>query len=278
MKKSVNAWCLPESFTMKKRFETAKAAGFDWIEVNMDDEGKGSPNGPTLRFDSTNEEISRILGLSKEAKIGISGISTGLMWEYPLTCEDEKTRNKGMKTVERMIDAAEILETDSVLVVPGLVGDGVSYEKAYERALKSLKILKNKAEEKKVVIGVENVWNRFLLSPLEMRRFIEEIGSPFVKAYFDVGNALPFSRPEDWIETLSDLVFRVHLKDFDMSVGNGNGFRNLFEGDVDWPGVMRALKKIGYENFLTAELQLYKTHPELLAFDASKRIDMILEM
>ncbi len=278
MKKSVNAWCFPKEFTAKECFETAKDAGFDWMEINMADEGEKPCEGPTLRFDSTDEEVYEILKLSEAANVGISGVSTALLWEYPLTCGAEKVRNKGMAIVERMIDAAAILGTDSVLVVPGVVNETVSYKTAYERALEALKTLKEKAEEKKVVIGVENVWNRFLLSPLEMRRFIEETDSTFVKAYFDVGNALPFSRPEDWIEILSDLVFRVHLKDFDLSIGNERGFKNLFEGDVNWKGVVESLRKSGYEGFLTAELQLYRTRPELLAYDASRRIDTVLSM
>ncbi len=177
-----------------------------------------------------------------------------------------------------MIDAAKILHTDAILVVPGVVNERVSYSKAYKRSQDALKALAKKAEESKVYIGIENVWSKFLLSPLEMRKFIDEIGSPYVRFYFDVGNVLAFSYPEHWIEVLGDYIVRVHIKDFDTSIGNIRGFKNLFEGDVNWPAVIGALRKANYEGYLTAELSPYRTHPEMLAYDASKRLDFILRM
>lgn len=275
MKKGINCWTFPPNYTVKACIEHAKLAGYDGIEINME-EGKKAI--PALRIDSTKEEIEEILKMAQSNNIPISSVATALHWKYPLTDDDKKIRDKGIEIVEKMIDAAKILHTDAILVVPGVVNERVSYAKAYERSKEALKILSRKAEEAKVYIGIENVWNKFLLSPLEMKRFIDEVGSPYVRFYFDVGNVLAFSYPQHWIEVLGDYIVRVHIKDFDTSIGNIQGFKNLFEGDVNWPKVIESLRMAKYEGFLTAELSPYKTHPEALADDASKKLDMILKM
>ncbi len=275
MKKGINCWTFPPYFTVKECIENAKKAGFDGIEINMEETKHGMPS---LIMDSTKDEIIQILKIAQENKIPISSVATGLHWKYPLTDDDPNVRKKGIEIVEKMINAAKILQTDAILVVPGVVNENVSYAQAYERSLNALKALSKKAEAEKVYIGIENVWNKFLLSPIEMKRFIDEIGSSYVRFYFDVGNVLAFSYPQHWIEVLGDYIVRVHVKDFDTSIGNIQGFKNLFEGDVNWPKVIEALKKANYEGYLTAELTPYRTHPEMLVYDASERLDMILKM
>ncbi len=271
MKKGINCWSFPASYTVKECIEHAKKAGYDGIEINME-EGKESPS---LRPDSTKAEIEEILKIAQLNNIPISSVATGLHWKYSLTDDDETVRNKGIQIAEKMIEAAKILHTDAILVVPGVVNEKVSYTEAYKRSQEALKVLAKKAEAQKVYIGIENVWNKFLLSPLEMKRFIDEIGSPYVRFYFDVGNVLVFSYPQYWIEVLGDYIVRVHIKDFDTSIGNIRGFKNLFEGDVDWPKVIKSLKKANYDGYLTVELNPYKTQPQMLAYDASKKVDIL---
>jgi L-ribulose-5-phosphate 3-epimerase len=275
MKKGINCWTFPANYTVKECIENAKKAGFDGIEINMEEEKKGTPS---LRVDSTKAEIEEIFKISQSNDMPISSVATGLHWKYSLTDDDPNVRKKGIEIAEKMIDAAKLFHADAILVVPGVVNERVSYSKAYKRSQEALKALSKKAEEEKVYIGIENVWNKFLLSPLEMKKFIDEIGSPYVKFYFDVGNILAFSYPEYWIETLGEYIVRVHIKDFDTSIGNIQGFKNLFEGDVNWPKVIEALRRAKYEGYLTAELTPYRTHPEMLAYDASKRLDMVLKM
>ncbi|MGC8612145.1 MAG: sugar phosphate isomerase/epimerase family protein [Athalassotoga sp.] len=275
MKKGINCWTFPANYTVKECIENAKKAGYDGIEINMEEEKKDTPS---LRIDSTKDEIEEIFKISRSNNIPISSVATALHWKYPLTDNDKGVRNKGIKIVEKMIEAAKALHTDAILVVPGVVNEDVSYSKAYKRSQEALKALSKKAEEVKVCIGIENVWNKFLLSPLEMRKFIDEIGSPYVRFYFDVGNVLAFSYPEHWIEVLGDYIVRVHIKDFDTSIGNIQGFKNLFEGDVNWKAVIKALRKVNYDGYLTAELSPYKTHPEMLAYDTSKKLDILNRM
>lgn len=302
MKKGINCWSFPNNFTVEECIKNAKKAGYDGIEINMEEsrkdvpslkndsthdeitqalkinQKKGENGAPSLRVDSTHEEINQILEMAQKSDIPISSVATSLHWKYSLTANEPNIRQKGIEIVEKMIDAARIFHADAILVVPGIVDENVSYAKAYERALEALKLLREKAEKNKVYIGIENVWNKFLMSPIEMKEFIDKVGSPYVKSYFDVGNVLAFSYPEYWIEILSDYIIRVHVKDFDTSIGNILGFKNLLEGDVNWAKVVEALVKVGYSSYLTAELVPYKTHPELLAYDASKRLDMILNI
>lgn len=284
MKKGINAWCFPGDFSIKNCMQLAKQAGFDSIELNISEKEKNKGITDELNFeenmgltiDTTDDELKEIYNLSVEIGIEISSVSTGLHWAYPVTSSDEETSRKGIYIVEKMIHAAKMFKTDAILVVPGTVDETVSYKAAYERSLEIFKKLGKIAEEQKVYICLENVWNKFLLSPLEMNRFLEEINSDYVKAYFDVGNVLQYSYPEYWIEILKDKIKRVHVKDFNMSIGNINGFTGLLQGDVDWKKVMNALNKVGYDGYITAELSPYKSDPEGIAIDTSRHLDFII--
>ena len=117
-----------------------------------------------------------------------------------------------------------------------------------------MKELAPDAEAAGVVIGLENVWNKFLLSPLEMRDFLDKVGSDYVKAYFDIGNVVVNGYPEHWIRILGSRIARVHVKDFRTIVGNINGFVDLLGGDVNFPEVVKALREVGYDSYLTAEM------------------------
>jgi len=150
----------------------------------------------------------------------------------------------------------------------------ISYDVVYERSLKVMRELAPHAENYRVAIGVENVWNKFLLSPLEMRDFVDRVGSDYIGVYFDVGNILLFGFPEQWIRILGKRIKKIHLKDFKKSIGTVNGFCDLTEGDVNWKEVIKALKEVGYDSYLTAEIMPYT--PDLLE-KASRAMDRILE-
>src|SRR5690606_20026261 len=152
------------------------------------------------------------------------------------------------------------LGVDAILCVPGGVAadfiegfKGAPYEVAYDNALDAMQQLKATAEEHGVAIGIENVWNMSLLSPLEMRSFVDSVGSTHAGVYFDVGNVISTGFPEQWIRILGHRIKRVHFKDFKRSVGTLDGFCDLLEGDVDYPAVMKALRDIGYDGPVTSE-------------------------
>jgi len=211
-------------------------------------------------------------------------LSTDLFWKYSLTSNDGEERRRARDIARKMIDVASWLGADTILVVPGAVDvpwlpgfQPLRYDVVYERSLSALEELSAYAEEKRITIAVENVWNKFLLSPLEMRDFIDEIGSDFVGVYFDVGNVLLTGYPEHWIEILGPRIKRVHVKDF-RKLGSGLGtFVGLLQGDVDWGAVIRALRQVGYTGYLTAELFPYRFHNERLLYSTAQAIDAILQ-
>ncbi|OPZ90794.1 MAG: fructoselysine 3-epimerase [candidate division TA06 bacterium ADurb.Bin417] len=175
-----------------------------------------------------------------------------------------------------MIELAPALKTDTLLVVPGMVDEQTPNEIAWQRSQESIKSLLPAAAKAGVVLGIENVWNKMLLTPLEMKWYIDEFRHPAVQAYFDVGNMLVSGYPQHWIRILGSRVKRVHLKDFKLSVGNIEGFCDLLEGDVDYPEVMRALRDIGYDGYLTVEVFPRRHHPESLVHASGRALDFIL--
>jgi hexulose-6-phosphate isomerase len=158
----------------------------------------------------------------------------------------------------------------------------VRYDLAYERATEFIKAALPAAEKAGVTIAVENVWSKFLLSPLEMRAFVDQFGSKNVGVYFDVANTLAFGYPEHWIEILGSRIKRVHFKDYRRNVGTVDGFCDLLSGDVDWPAVMAALRKVGYNGWIAAEMippvPFYKHCPEVLIHTTSRAMDAILAL
>jgi hexulose-6-phosphate isomerase len=128
------------------------------------------------------------------------------------------------------------------------------------------------AEESKIVIAIEEVWNRFLLSPLEMEQYIREFQNPWIKAWFDIGNVLFYGYPQDWIRTLGKNIVKLHIKDFKRQ-GDGDAWVNLGDGDADWAEVRKALMETGYAGSAIAEL---KGGDEAYLRDLNRRIDRLV--
>ncbi len=256
MKIGINRWTIPPHLTLMESFEMAKRAGFDSIEINIAEDGE-------LRTDSTEAEVKAIVASAERVGITLSSLSTGLGWRYPITSADETVRSKGLDIIRRSLEVAVWMGVDTILIVPGVVNADTPYDVAYERAQEGIRSIVADAEAHKVAVGVENVWNKFLLSPLEFARFLDEIGSAYVGAYFDAGNVLLYGYPEQWIRILGSRIKKVHVKDFKSNIGNMSGFCNPLQGDVPWARVRAALEEIGYDEYITAEVDGYKGHPEV---------------
>lgn len=248
----INQCCFPQHYGTEQCIEAAARAGFNGIELWMENEYKNSPN---INLLSTPDQLREIYQLSLLYDIKLSSLSTNLFWIYSLTDNDIAKREKALKIVRKMIDAAKILHCDTILIVPGAVTEDVAYDTAYERALAGLNEIKSYAEKNEIYVGIENVWNKFLLSPLEMKRFLAEVACDFVRLYFDVGNVISWGFPEQWIKILGNQIVRIHIKDFDCSVGNIRGFKGLFEGSMNYAAVMDALNEKHYNSYLTAEIE-----------------------
>ena len=258
MKKGIYFGTLPPSLPERKRLELVKAAGFDGVEL---------PQLPDTQSIEALAEMARNCGLE------ISSVMCTTNWPTPISSTDESVRKAGVEGVKAGLEQTAAVGADVLLVVPGMVAEDVRYEAAYEIAQRSLRELAPVAESLGVTMGIENVWNKFLLSPLEMRNFIDSIGSASVQAYLDVGNMLLYGYPHHWIEVLNGRIKRVHVKDFEV---NSRTFVQLLEGSVDFPRVMNALRGVGYDGYLTAEVSPYPQFPELWIKDIGGQMDAIL--
>jgi L-ribulose-5-phosphate 3-epimerase len=278
MKKSINLWSFPGSYTIEQCFGKALAAGFRAVEPNFAVEGE-------LGFATPDKKVLEIKRKAEGLGIELASLSTGVYWEAPPTHGDPDVRRRASELIRRQLEVAALLGVGAILAVPGLVGAEfipgspvVQYDVAYARALEFVSAAAEHAKACGVVIGVENVWNKLLLSPMEMRDFVDACGSPFVKAYFDIGNVLLYGYPEHWIRVLGNRIVRVHVKDFKNSVGNINGFTDLLCGDVNFPEVVKALGEVGYDGFMTAEMSAYKYYSDQAVDSASAALDRILAM
>lgn len=276
MKKGINIWSFPDQ-PLVKNFALAKDAGFDGVEVGLLAEGDVS-------LKSTEKELLKVKEDAKNNGIELYSIATGLYWDHWLTDDSPAERQTAKNIVKKHLETAKVLGCDTILVVPGSVhaefiapGKVVDYEDAYQRALEALTELKEDAERLKISIGIENVWNQFLTSPIEMRDFIDQINSPYVGSYFDVGNVLFNGHPEHWIKILAERIKKVHFKDYRVAAGGLHGFVDLLAGDVDYPAVVRALEAIGYDGWVSAEMiPNYKYYTETIIYNTSRAMDKIL--
>lgn len=272
MLKGINQWCYPTGTKLEKVFEYSRNAGFDVVELNL------NPIGDVgLTMETTKKEAEEITQLASQYGLQLRSLSTALLWQTPLSSPDEAVRNKGIKVIEKMLEIASIIGMDTILVVPGSVTPEVSYDACYRRSQTALKKVIPTAEKLGVKIGIENVWNKFLLSPLEMAQYIDQLDSKYVGAYFDIGNVLQFGYPEQWIDILGQRIFKVHVKDFKTSTGNATGFTTLLSGDVNWQAVKQELNKIDYRDTLVAELSPYAHCPHMLADDTARHIERIIK-
>jgi L-ribulose-5-phosphate 3-epimerase len=281
VKKSISYWAFPGGLEGKKCirecFVEAKAAGFEAVELAMGMEGE-------ITLESSEDDIKEIVKTAEDVGIGISSLATGLYWDYNFASSDPSKIEMAHRITVKMLEIAKQLGVDTILVIPGSVdvffdpsAEVIPYDFVWQRVTDALKALAPVAEDLRVNIGIENVWNKFLLSPIEMKYFIDNIGSEYVGVYFDVGNVMPFGYPEQWIRILGKRIKKVHFKDFKRACGTGDGFCDLLEGDVNWPAVMDAFREIGYDDVVTAEMiPLYAHYPEVRIQNTSFVMDKIL--
>lgn len=252
LKKAIQINMIGKDLPDPEKFALAKKCGFEAIEAYpMDDLDASAKLG----------EAARAAGLR------IHSTSFG-GWKYPLS--DEAAEGEGVKAVEQGLRSTKAMGADVMLLVPAVVSERVGYAQAYQRSQANIRKVLPLAEELGVVVAVENVWNKFLLSPIEFARYVDEFENPYLRAYFDVGNVVIFGYPEDWIRTLGKRIVRLHLKDFQRK---NYEWKNLREGDVDWPAVRKALAETGYDGYVTPELG---AGDEAYLRDLSDRIDLII--
>ena len=257
MKKAINAWSFPKEYTFEECIEAAKRFGFDGIEFNVDEENVGH----SLTLSTTVDELLRIKSLCDLAGLKVVSISSSLHrfgWGSSIPEEVSYAHS----VLEKQLVAAHTFGADTVLVVPGGMKDGVLLSESRRNSIQNLKAALPMIEKYGVTVGVENIVNRFFTSPYDMLSFVDEVGSPLVQTYLDLGNMMAFSAPEYWCDVLCGRIAKIHIKDVKrIDQYRGRQAVPLLEGDLDFPLVMSILKRDGFDGYLTAEVSNYAALP-----------------
>ena len=259
-RKAVLISMLPADLSYAERFALAQASGFDAVELQ------------TITERDTAQEIAEA---AKHAGLRIHSVMNADHWRYPLSSGDRSVVDRGVAGMETSLRNAALWSAEAVLLVPAVVDAATSYGDAWRR---SQQVIRERvlpvAAELHLVVAIEEVWNKFLLSPLEFTRYVDELDSPWAKAYFDVGNVVFYGYPQDWIRVLGPRIAKVHLKDFQVDRPNGRfAWKNLGDGDIDWPAVRRAFDEVGYRGTFTTELQ---AGDAAYLKDVASRVDRLL--
>jgi hexulose-6-phosphate isomerase len=244
IRKAVGIGMIAEGGTLVEKFQLLKELGFDGVEVNRPD----------------TVPIADILRARDAAKIQIANVVDSVHWGKTLSDPDSGVRRLGREGLEAALHDARALDCETVLLVPAVVNEKVSYAEAYERSQEEIRKVIPLAEALNVNICIENVWNNFLLSPLEAARYVDELGSRHVGFHFDVGNVILYGWPEQWIATLGPRIRNVHIKEYSRkkldNEGRWKGFDvDLLEGSNRWREIMAALHSIRYSGWAVAEIQ-----------------------
>ena len=243
LKKAVKFGMIEEDLTILQKFELLKSLGFDGVEMD-------SPS---------DLDVDEVVAARDTAGLPIHGVVDSVHWRQTLSDADSAVREAGLDGLKIALNDAHAFGASTVLLVPAVVNRDVSYDDAYSRSQTEIRKVLPMANELGVKIAIENVWNRFLLSPLEAARYVDEFESDMIGWYMDVGNIVTFSWPEQWIRILGHRVLKLDIKEYSRAKrdeeGPYAGFRvALGEGDCNWPEVLNALDEIGYDGWATAEI------------------------
>jgi hexulose-6-phosphate isomerase len=272
--KGICSIIFPREMPRAECFAQAKSAGFDAVEVAI---------GTDLALDISRDDARRMADAA-----GKAGILIATLWvseplhQNPLNSADPAVRARGVEAIRRAIAIATDLNCGALLLYAVRVGSGARFEagsqETWDRYAAELTKVIPDATSAKVLLNPENVWNKFLLSPLEMRAFVDQFHSRWVGTHFDAGNVMLYGYPEDWILTLGQRIKRIHFKDFKLAArGEPARFCDLLEGDVNWKAVMSALVKVGYRGVISPEISRDPNQPDQLK-KVSAALDKILAL
>ncbi len=251
---------LPKELSLEDRFKLAVDVGFPVMEERTVD---------------SMEEAKGIKAAADHAGLRIHSVMNQAHWRYPLSSPDPADVDTSVKGMEASLAQAKFWGADTVLLVPAVVREDTTYEQAWER---SQKVIRERilpvAEKHEIIVAMEEVWNKFLLTPRDYVQYIDEFKHPLVRSYFDVGNVVHYGVPQQWIRAVGNRIVKLHLKDY----SRAKGFTNLGdagEGGIDWHEIRKALDDVSYTGVATVELS--GGDREYLA-DVSKRVDRLLEL
>jgi L-ribulose-5-phosphate 3-epimerase len=258
IRKAILITMLPKDMSLPDGLKLAKDVGFDEVECQTVTDPK---------------QAEAIKVAAANAGVRIHSVMNMAHWSNPLNASDPEIVKKGMEGMETSLRNAHLWGADTVLLVPAVVNPKFSYfQDAWTRSQQQIRKLLPLAEELKVVIAIEEVWNKFLVSPADFARYVDEFASPWVRAYLDVGNMVFYGYPQDWIRVMGKRIAKLHIKDFRFRKGQTEWVA-LREGDIDWMEIYQALAEVGYHGTATVELD---GGDAAYLREVSRRFDLIL--
>ena len=275
MQKSIGDNLIPDGWSLEKGLALIKKAGFDGVELWLGEK-------PWFKMDTSDAGVRDLFRKVRDAGLTVSDVANSLDWDENLSARDPQVQAAARRHIERQIQTAQLLETDAILVVAGVVTESVPYNEVYRRCADGLRALGDRAAQAKVKIGCENcnAEQRFLLSPREFWQFLNEVNHPWVGIHLDVGNIHDTGFAEQWIEIHGPRITRVHLKDVMRHrgrCGDQSVYTNIFLGDNNWPAIRAALDKVGYNGWVTAEMEArYRFAPDQQFFDTAAAMDRFI--
>ena len=242
-----------------EKFRAVKAAGFEGVEAMSH---------------MNQDEVARAY---QETGLKCASVCCATHWNKDalLSSADPAVRAKGLEGLKQALRDAKRYGGTTVLLVPGTARDGITYEQCWERSIAEIHKAIPTCKETGVKIAVENVWNNFIIKPEEAKRYIDEINSPWVGWHFDIGNMIKWGPSEDWVRVLGKRILKLHIKEYSNTPSKGFGVK-FFEGDVNWPAVMRELDKIGYSDWAITEQPGNQTKDEASFQEFSALLDKVL--
>jgi len=242
-KKSLKFGMIKEDLSILDKFKLVKSLGFDGVEMD-------SPN------DLDDKEI---IAARDEAGIIIPGVVNSVHWKKPLSHSDPAVREECTNSMIDAFHKCKLYGGTTVLLVPAIVNDEIRYDEAWERSTAEIKKMLPVANETGIKIAIENVWNNFLISPMEAARYIDQFNSDMIGWYMDIGNIVRSGWPHHWIQILGKRIIKVDIKDYSRKKqseeGIWEGFKvKLGDGDSDWVKVNQALQEVGYNGWGSAEV------------------------
>ena len=236
VRKSVKWGMVGAGESVLEKFQIQKELGYNGVEF----------------VSPTNINLDEVVAASKATKMPVHGLVNMRHWKVRMSSPDDKQREQAVKIMKQCIADCKNIGGESVLLVPGRVaGENENHDHVWKRSIECIKQVLPVAEEAKISILIENVWNGFCKQPEELRDYIDEINHELVQVYFDIGNARKFAPSEKWVEVLGKRIKKLDVKGW----SKANGFKSkIGDGDVNWPAVCKALDKIEYDGWCTAEV------------------------
>jgi L-ribulose-5-phosphate 3-epimerase len=269
VKKGICDVCIDEGTTFDEKLAAARRAGYDGVELSI---GVSAPAPVHLGMDRA--VVEGVRETVARHGLEVSSLMGGVLRDSPVLSPDPAVRRQAVANFAGALERAQWLGLSTVLMHPGQLKPEQRYDEAWAGTVEALRALIPACERTGVGIGLENVWNKFLLAPTEMRQILAEVNHPLVGCYLDTANMLLYGYAEHWVAIVGKKIRKVHVKDFK----RGSGFCQLLAGDCNYPAVIRELRAIGYDDFLTSEVSKGERGPNETMADTAKRIDTIMAM